>query len=51
MVEYKSLLIGLKLAKVVGAKVLNVESDSQLAVHQFVEIYELKEPILKKYFA
>ena len=51
MVEYEALLIGLKLAKDVGAKMLNIKSDSQLVVHQFTEIYEVKEPTLKKYFA
>ena len=30
---------------------LNIKSDSQLVVHQFTEIYEIKEPTLKKYFA
>ena len=51
MAEYEALLMGLKLATAVGAEVLNIESDSQLVMHQFAEIYELKEPILKKYFA
>ena len=49
--EYEALLTGLKLAKAIGAEVLNMKSDSQLVVHQFVEIYEAKEPTLRKYFA
>ena len=50
MAEYEALLMGLKLATAVGAEVLNIKSDSQLVVHQFTEIYEVKEPTLKKYF-
>ena len=44
MADYEALLTGMKLAKAVGAEVLNLRSDSQLVVHQFVEIYEVKEP-------
>ena len=51
MAEYEVLLTGLKLAKVIGAEVLNIKSNSQLVVHQFAEIYNVKEPTLKKYFA
>ena len=51
MAEYEALLSVLKLAKAVGAEVLNVKSDSLLVVHQFAKIYEVKEPTLKKYFA
>ena len=49
MAEYDALLMGLKLAKAVGAEILNVKSESQLVVHQLAEIYEVKEPTLKKY--
>ena len=51
MAEYEALLMGLKLEKAVEAEVLNIKRDSQLVMHQFVEIYEVKEPTLKKYFA
>ena len=44
-------MTGMKLAKAVGAEVLNIKSDSQLVVHLFAEIYEVKEPTLRKYFA
>ena len=47
---YEALLTSLKLAKAVGAEVLNIRNDSQLVVHQFFEIYEVREPTLKKYF-
>ena len=48
--EYEALLMGLWLAKAIGAEVLNIKNDCQLVVHQFVEIYKVKEPTLKKYF-
>ena len=39
------------MATAVGAKALIAKSNSQLVAHQFVEIYEVKEPILRKYLA
>ena len=48
MAEYEALLMGLKLAKAIEAEVLNIKNDSQLVMHQFAKIYEVKEPTLKK---
>ena len=44
MAENEALLTRLELTKAIGAEVLNVRSDSQLVIHQFAKIYEVKEP-------
>ena len=47
--KYEALLIGLCLAKEVGARSLNIRSDSQLVITQLKGEYEVKEPLLIKY--
>ena len=48
-VEYEALLAGLRLAKEVGARSLNIRSDSQFIITQLKREYEIKEPLLIKY--
>ena len=47
--EYEALLIGLSLAKVLGAKNLIVQTDSQLIIGQVKGDYEAKEERMQKY--
>jgi len=47
--EYKALLIGLSLAKALGAKSLIVQTDSQLIIGQLKGDYEAKEERMHKY--
>ena len=48
-VEYEALLAGLKLAKEVGARKLNIYSDSQVVTSQITGSYQAKDPTMKKY--
>ena len=50
-VEYESLLTGLRIAKVLGATTLRVQSDSQLVVGQVNSEYEVKEDRMAKYLS
>ena len=50
-VEYESLLTGLRIAKVLGATTLRVQSDSQLVVGQVNEEYKAKENRMAKYLS
>ena len=47
--EYEALLIGLSLAKALGAKNLIVQADSQLIIGQVKGDYEAKEERMLKY--
>ncbi|GAV74168.1 RVT_3 domain-containing protein [Cephalotus follicularis] len=47
--KYESVLVGLKLAKHVGAEDVKVYSDSQLVVIQMNGSYETREPFKAKY--
>jgi ribonuclease H / adenosylcobalamin/alpha-ribazole phosphatase len=47
--EYEALLTGLRFAKSVGARMVVIYSDSQLAVNQILGIYEAKDGKIKKY--
>ena len=47
--EYEALLIGLSLAKALGAKNLIVQADSQLIIGQVKRDYEVKEERMQKY--
>ena len=47
--EYEALLIGLSLAKALGAKNLIVQADSQLIIGQVKGDYEAKEERMQKY--
>ncbi|XP_075658059.1 uncharacterized protein LOC142628012 [Castanea sativa] len=47
--EYEALLIGLSLAKALGAKNLIVQADFQLIIGQVKEDYEAKEERMQKY--
>jgi hypothetical protein len=49
--EYEALLIGLRIAKVLGATTLRVHSDSQLIVGQVNSEYEVKEDRMTKYLS
>ena len=49
--EYEALLIGLHIAKVLGATTLRVHSDSQLVVGQVNGEYEVKEDRMTKYLS
>jgi ribonuclease HI len=46
---YEALLIGLRIAKVLGVTTLKVQSDSQLVVGQVNGEYEAKEERMRKY--
>ena len=47
--EYKALLTGLSLARVLEAKALIVQADSQLVIGQVRGDYEVKEERMLKY--
>ena len=47
--EYEALLAGLKLAKEVETKKLNIYSDSQVVTSQITGSYQAKDPTMKKY--
>ena len=47
--EYEALLAGLKLAREVGARKLNIYSDSQVVTSQITGSYQAKDPTMKKY--
>ena len=49
--EYETLLTGLRIAKVLGATMLRVQSDSQLTVGQVNDEYEAKEDRITKYLS
>jgi ribonuclease HI len=49
--EYEALLTGLRIAKVLGATTLRVQSDSQLVVGQVNSEYEAKEDRIAKYLS
>ena len=49
--EYKALLTGLSIAKVLGATTLRVQSESQLIVGQVNGEYEAKEDKMAKYLS
>ncbi len=46
--EYYSLIIGLKLAKKLGAEEVEIRSDSELVVKQMTGVYKIKSAPLKK---
>lgn len=48
--EYKALIVGQQLAKHLGAKGVNVYSDSQLVVRQLHDDYNIKDPRMTKYY-
>ncbi|PKA45954.1 hypothetical protein AXF42_Ash019715 [Apostasia shenzhenica] len=48
--EYESLIAGLKFAKGLGARRLDVYSDSKLMVNQLTGSYQTKDEVLKRYF-
>lgn len=48
--EYEVLIVGLKLAKKVGARKLSCYSDSQLVQRQVANIYQDNEAVLLKYY-
>ena len=47
--EYEALIIGLKLAKELGAQELKVFNDSQLIVGQVNEKFEAQSPLMIRY--
>ena len=47
--EYEALLTGLSLAKVLGARNLIVQADSQLIIGQVKGDYEAKKEMMQKY--
>ncbi|XP_072086981.1 uncharacterized protein [Arachis hypogaea] len=49
--EYEALLEGLALAKEVGAKVLEVNTDSQVGSSQINGDYQTRDPLLQQYLA
>ncbi|XP_016185408.1 uncharacterized protein LOC107627044 [Arachis ipaensis] len=49
--EYEALLAGLALAKEVGAKVLEVNTDSQVVSSQINGDYQMRDPLLQQYLA
>ena len=49
--EYKALLTGLSIAKVLGATTLRLQSESQLIVGQVNGEYEAKEDRMAKYLS
>ncbi|XP_050222334.1 uncharacterized protein LOC126672427 [Mercurialis annua] len=48
-VEYEALIGGLTMATVVKAEFIKIQSDSQLVVNQVLELFEVKDPEMKKY--
>ncbi|XP_016172808.1 uncharacterized protein LOC107615223 [Arachis ipaensis] len=49
--EYEALLAGLALAREVGAKVLEVNTDSQVVSSQINRDYQTRDPLLQQYLA
>ncbi|XP_072087217.1 uncharacterized protein [Arachis hypogaea] len=49
--EYEALLAGLALAKDVGAKILEVNTDSQVVSSQINGDYQTRDPLLQQYLA
>ncbi|XP_072078086.1 uncharacterized protein [Arachis hypogaea] len=49
--EYEALLAGLALAREVGAKVLEVNTDSQVVSSQINGDYQTQDPLLQQYLA
>ncbi|XP_015967232.1 uncharacterized protein LOC107490950 [Arachis duranensis] len=49
--EYKALLAGLTLAREVGAKALEVNTDSQVVSSQINGSYQTRDPLLQQYLA
>ncbi|XP_025636484.1 uncharacterized protein [Arachis hypogaea] len=49
--EYEALLVGLSLAREVGAKVLEVNTDSQVVNSQINRDYQTRDPLLQQYLA
>ncbi|XP_072071627.1 uncharacterized protein [Arachis hypogaea] len=49
--EYEALLAGLSLAREVGAKVLEVNTDSQVVSSQINGDYQTRDPLLQQYLA
>ncbi|XP_025628241.1 uncharacterized protein [Arachis hypogaea] len=49
--EYEALLAGLALAKEVGAKVLEINTDSQVVSSQINGDYQTRDPLLQQYVA
>ena len=48
-VKYEALVVDLQLAKEIGARSLNIWSDSQLVITQLKGEYEVKKSLLVKY--
>ncbi|XP_050222445.1 uncharacterized protein LOC126672534 [Mercurialis annua] len=48
-VEYEALIGGLRMATVVKAEFIKIQSDSQLVVNQVLGLFEVKDPEMKKY--
>ena len=48
-VEYEALITGLKLAKMLMARRIVLQADSQLIVEQVKGVYEAREDRMKKY--
>jgi len=48
--EYEAILAGLNLAHDLGAREVICKSDSQLVVGQIKEEFEVKEPLLQRYY-
>lgn len=50
-VEYETIIVGLELVEKLGAQKLHVHANSQLKVKQIQGEYEVKDPILSKYYS
>ena len=48
--EYEAILVGLHLANDLGAREVTCKSDSQLVVGQIKGEFEVKEPLLQRYY-
>jgi len=48
--EYEAILVRMNLAYDMGAREVTCKSDSQLVVSQIKEEFEVKEPLLHKYY-
>lgn len=48
--KYEALLAGLRMAKRLEAKNIQVYSNSQLIVNQIIKEYQAKDPRIEKYF-
>lgn len=47
--EYEALVVGLSIAKALGATEVEVKTDSQVVVNQVLGVYVAKDKKLKKY--